>query len=187
MKRERHSRRSLLTTILSPLFAALLASGVGFSQAQSTNNNPAQPAAILKTDFTVGRSPNAILFDGTNIWVANQMADNVMKLSALDGIILGTFPTGTRPAALAYDGENVWVANKFSNSVMKLRASDGSLLETIKVGRRPEALFFDGSSIWVASCVKATERVAPSSSATVPWPWLLMVSIFGWLTTTATT
>ena len=111
-----------------------------FSQTQSDTTKQPQVPPTQKTDFAVGRKPNAILFDGANIWVANQQGDSVMKLSASDGSNLGTFPTGSRPIALAYDGENIWVANKLSNNVMKLRASDGSLIETIKVGRGPEAL-----------------------------------------------
>jgi DNA-binding beta-propeller fold protein YncE len=161
------------------MFAILILS---FCLDGTRSNITMQPpvAATQTTDFAVGRSPSAILFDGTNIWVANQLSDNLMKLSASDGSNLGTFPTGTRPVALAFDGANIWVANKFSNNVMKVRASDGVLLETIKVGRAPEALLFDGSSVWVANggdnTVTKLRQNGPSRS-----PLTAITS--GWLTT----
>ena len=129
--------------IPSALVFAIGALTICFSQTQSDTTKQPQVPPTQKTDFPVGRKPDAILFDGANIWVANQLGDSLMKLSASDGSNLGTFPTGSKPVALAYDGENIWVANKLSNNVMKLRASDGSLIETIKVGRGPEALLFD--------------------------------------------
>ena len=102
-------------------------------------------------DFEVGRRPQALLFDGSHIWVANQQSDNLMKLRASDGLNMGTFATGTRPVALTYDGTHVWVANKMSNNVMKFLAKDGSLVATIAVGQQPEGLAFDGKDVWVAN------------------------------------
>src|SRR5262245_10834629 len=134
------NRRKLLTRwliIVSSLFVVLCTLRTYAKQQQSV-------------DFEVGRRPEALLFDGTNIWVANQMSDNLMKLRASDGLNIGTFETGTRPVALTYDGTHVWVANKMSNNVMKYLAKDGSLVATITVGQQPEGLAFDGKDVWVA-------------------------------------
>jgi hypothetical protein len=102
-------------------------------------------------DFPVGNRPEALLFDGSSVWVANQQSDSLMKLRASDGLNLGTFETGIRPVALTYDGTHVGVANKMSNNVMKFLAKDGSLVATIAVGQQPEALAFDGKDVWVAN------------------------------------
>src|SRR5215203_2799417 len=150
MKQKALARRGALR-LLSSLVFAMMVSSVCSAQAQTDTTKPAQAAVTQKTEFAVGRNPDAIVFDGANIWVANQLGDSVMKLSPSDGSNLGTFPTGNKPVALAYDGENIWIANKFSNNVMKVRAGDGSLVDTIKVGRSPEALLFDGNSVWVAN------------------------------------
>src|SRR5688572_16596397 len=124
MNNKRLSVRVLLL-FLFPLFVAFLLPSLCLSQTQSRNpsGKNAKPTAeeTQKTDFSVGRSPGALVFDGSNIWVANQLGDNVMKLGS-DGTLLGTFPAGTRPVALAFDGEHIWVANRFSNNVMKLQA-----------------------------------------------------------------
>src|SRR5215216_5645128 len=94
--------RYRLFEILSPLMFAILVLSFCLGGTRSNITRQAQVASQT-TDYAVGRSPAAILFDGTNIWVANQLSDNLMKLSASDGSNLGTFPAGTRPVALAFD------------------------------------------------------------------------------------
>ena len=133
----RSSARSRVSRILSPVLFLLISFSLCFSQTQSDPKKQPQGVPTQKTDFVVGKNPDAIIFDGAHIWVANQLGDNVMKLSASDGANLGTFPTGSKPVALAFDGESIWVANKFSHNVMKLNTTDGSLIDTIKVGRSP--------------------------------------------------
>jgi len=41
-----------------------------------------QDPAPQSTDFEVGRRPEAMVFDGSNVWVANQQGDSLMKLRA---------------------------------------------------------------------------------------------------------
>jgi hypothetical protein len=111
-------------------------------------------AALLqwyRQDFAVGSSPRAVAFDGANIWVANQVNNNVTKLRASDGANLGTFAAGSFPQGLAFDGANIWVANEGNNNVTKLRASDGASLGTFAAGLFPTGVAFDGANIWVAN------------------------------------
>jgi YVTN family beta-propeller protein len=68
----------------------------------------------------VGSNPWGVAFDGANIWVANSGSNNVTKLLAATGALLGTFPVGSNPKAVAFDGANIWVANWGSKSVSKL-------------------------------------------------------------------
>ncbi len=98
----------------------------------------AQQIAILRwydanqasITFAVGTSPTGVAFDGASIWVANAASNNVTKLRASDGALLGTFAVGTAPRGVAFDGGSIWVANFGSNTVTKLRASDGVLQGT---------------------------------------------------------
>ncbi|HTD22831.1 MAG TPA: hypothetical protein VK738_09275 [Terriglobales bacterium] len=111
-------------------------------------------AALLqwyRQDFGVGSNPIAIAFDGVNIWVANQVSNNVTKLRASDGALQGSFFTGATPVGLAFDGANIWVANTGGNNVRKLRASDGANLGTFSVGSAPRGVAFDGANIWVTN------------------------------------
>jgi DNA-binding beta-propeller fold protein YncE len=84
------------------------------------------------------------------MWIANGGSNNVTKLRASDGEVLGTFPVGTNPAGVAFDGASIWVGNIGSNNVTKLRASDGTVLGTFPVGFFPLGVAFDGANIWVA-------------------------------------
>ena len=146
------NKQSLSTSsliVLSSLFVLLLPPNVVHHSVRARGMQiQTIPQAI---DFSVGRRPEALLFDGNNVWVANQQSDSLTKLRASDGLNLGTFETGTRPVALTYDGTHVWVANKMSNNVMKFLAKDGSLVATIGVGQQPEGLAFDGKDVWVAN------------------------------------
>jgi hypothetical protein len=40
-----------------------------------------------------------VAFDGADVRVANEKSNNVMKLRASDGAVLGTFKVGTTPLA----------------------------------------------------------------------------------------
>lgn len=70
-------------------------------------------------DFTVGRSPGGVAFDGANIWVVDSGINNVTKLRASDGANLGAIGVGTSPTGIAFDGAHIWVANSGSNTVSK--------------------------------------------------------------------
>jgi len=62
-----------------------------------------------------------LAFDGVNIWVANLGSNNVTKLWATDGKLLGTFSVGgAGPRGVAFDGANIWMVNSFSGTVSKL-------------------------------------------------------------------
>ena len=47
--------------------------------------------------FAVGDAPYGIAFDGANIWVANYGSDNVTKLNAATGAVVGTYAVGDGP------------------------------------------------------------------------------------------
>jgi DNA-binding beta-propeller fold protein YncE len=49
--------------------------------------------------YPVGTVPFALAFDGANMWVANQGSNNVTKLLASTGAIVGTYAAG------AHEGE----------------------------------------------------------------------------------
>jgi DNA-binding beta-propeller fold protein YncE len=77
-------------------------------------------SANRTTRFPVGVGPFGVAFDGANIWVTNLTSNNVTKLQASDGRVLGTFAVGMNPDSVAFDGANIWVANTGSNTVSKL-------------------------------------------------------------------
>jgi DNA-binding beta-propeller fold protein YncE len=79
-----------------------------------SSQNPLQIALLhwyqanLVTQFPAGTGPYGVVFDGANIWVANNGSNKVTKIRPSDGATLGSFATGgTNPLAVAYDGANV--------------------------------------------------------------------------------
>jgi DNA-binding beta-propeller fold protein YncE len=85
------------------------------------------------------------------LWIANSGSNNVTRLRASDGALLGTYPVGGEPRGLAFDGGHIWVTNYATDSVTKLRARDGSLVGTYDVGNGPRGISFDGCNMWVVN------------------------------------
>ena len=70
--------------------------------------------------FSLAGQPEALTFDGANIWAALANVDKVAKVRASDGTVLGTFSAGSGPVGAAFDGANIWVTNFNDNTVSKL-------------------------------------------------------------------
>jgi len=54
--------------------------------------------ATVVRDFAVGHSPSGIAFDGHSVWTTNttnRASNDVTKLRASDGMVIGTFSVGT--------------------------------------------------------------------------------------------
>ncbi len=112
---------------------------------------------VANNDIAVGRSPQGVAFDGTNIWVTNQADARVSKIRASDGSVLGTFFLGgSNPLGIAFDGTNMWIADSGITGVagttfVTVLRSDGSIAQTLTVNESPQQLAFDGSRMWVTT------------------------------------
>ncbi len=108
---------------------------------------------VVEQTIDLGSSPlGQVLFDGTNIWVADWgLSHGLTKIRPSDGAILGTFTVGGSPFGLAFDGENIWVTNNADDTVSKVRASDGQVLFTVPAGPSPWGIVNDGEGLWVAN------------------------------------
>lgn len=69
--------------------------------------------------FPVGNGPDAMAFDGTNMWVTNFGSNTVTELSPT-GATLRTVTVGSNPDAIAFDGTDMWVADGGDNTVTEL-------------------------------------------------------------------
>ena len=69
----------------------------------------------------MGSYPRGLVFDGANIWVANDGSNSVTKLRASDGQVLGTFDVGSGAEGMVFDGTSIWVSHGGpSNTVSKM-------------------------------------------------------------------
>ena len=128
--------------------------------------------------ITLGNIPQGMAFDGTNIWVANQLSNNVTKIRANDGSVVGTYSVGSNnPVNLVFDGTYIWSTNHLGGSVTKLKASDGSIVGFYAVGGLPWGIAFDGTNIWVSSLassfitkLKASDGSVVGTYTVGSWP-----------------
>jgi DNA-binding beta-propeller fold protein YncE len=134
-------------------------SGIGFIDPLLIATLRWDQAPLAYGDFAAsnnpaGSYPRGLAFDGSSVWVTNEIHNTVTKLRARDGAIIGTFAVGVRPIEAAFDGANLWVV--CGNSVTKLRASDGARLGTFTAGVGPHGAAFDGANIWVTNSGNGT-------------------------------
>ena len=134
------------------LLATAMAMTVVAGPAHAQLNFDPNQVAILRwykadqaTSFFLVGNPVAVAFDGACIWAVSVNANNVTKLRANDGTILGTFSVGLAPRGLAYDGANMWVANSGDNTVTALDGL-GGVFVTVPVGNAPFGVAFDGAT-----------------------------------------
>ena len=120
-------------------------------------------STVHSVPFSFGNGPMA--FDGSNIWVTSAASStgpaSVIKMSAGDGHVVGTFPIGATPQGVVFDGSNIWVvfqgnsppgqATLRGGGVIKLRANDGSQVGVFPAGSAPNSIAFDGANVWVLS------------------------------------
>jgi alpha-tubulin suppressor-like RCC1 family protein len=97
-------------------------------------------------------SPVDVLFDGTDIWVSNNLGDGtVTKISESTGTVEVFHTSRSFPGVLSFDGSNVWVANSGSQAISKMRSSDGAVLDVYSMGFGPAGVAFDGTNMWIAN------------------------------------
>jgi len=132
-------------------------------------SNPGGTASKWSSSNTpVGTSPVGVLFDGTNIWVANENSNDIYKILASTGAVLHVYPGGHGAQYLAYDNVkgNVWVTNPGDNNVTVVNTTTGSLV-TYPSGSSPDGIVFDGTNMWVANYSPATVTKMRASDGTI--------------------
>jgi len=66
--------------------------------------------------YNAGFAPNGIAFDGTYIWMTDQLG-MVHQLRASDGAHIGTYQTGKRPQWVTLGEGHVWITNGDDDTV----------------------------------------------------------------------
>jgi hypothetical protein len=105
------------------------------------------------TTVSVGFNyPIGILYDNSNIWITDGVANTLLKLDQ-NGAILQTVTVGSYPAFPAFDGTNIWVPNDYSNSISVVRAANGAVLQTLTGNglNSPATAAFDGQRVLVTN------------------------------------
>ncbi len=104
----------------------------------------------VTTGFT---DPIGALFDGSNVWITDNVAGTLLKLGST-GAILQTVTLDVQPANPVFDGANIWVPNNTSpGSISVVRASSGAILATLTGNglAGPYTAAFDGQRVLVTN------------------------------------
>jgi hypothetical protein len=165
-----------LTTLTSSLGSTT--AGIAFDGSRIWTANGGGSVSIVSlnpttvTTVTTGFSGLlGILYDGTNIWVTDFNAGNLLKLNA-DGSIAQTIAIGASPRFPVFDGINIWVPAGPADSVVVVRVKDASgnplasafVLATLTGNglNNPATAAFDGERILVTNQL-GDNRLQPSS------------------------
>ena len=90
-------------------------------------------------------------FDGEFLWTANPSGQNLNKIRASDGVVVGSYGYGPFPRGIAFDGAYIWVSTENDNVLHKIRPSDGAQLGSVGVGAYPIRLLAVNGTIWTVN------------------------------------
>ena len=115
----------------------------------------AYPVTTVSAGFT---SPTGILYDGSNIWVTDNVANRLYKLNA-SGAIIQSVTVGAQPWQPVFDGTNTWVPNISDDSITVVQASTGAVVATITPDATnalssPLGAAFDGERVLVTTGIR---------------------------------
>jgi len=107
--------------------------------------------------FAAGKGPDAITFDGSHIWVANDdEPGTVTELNDSNGSLIGKYRVSQGlPEAITFDGDHIWVAEQGlgenAGNAYELNDSDGSVINNYFPlhGDAPNAIAPDRSEVWI--------------------------------------
>jgi YVTN family beta-propeller protein len=108
--------------------------------------------------FPVGNTPQAIAFDGANIWVANAGSQDVTRIVANTGAYIAgpidqTFDARPESILLTYDGKDMCLVYPEFRILLKIPTGAQSVPASESrppVPRETKAMVFDGANLWIA-------------------------------------
>jgi hypothetical protein len=121
----------------------------------------------------VGDTPEAVEFDGTDLWVANFFGDTVMRIRPGDGKLLDTWTGATRAAAIVAALGKIFIIGQSNPSTLYMidpaQPAGAVTTLTTSLGAGVSDIAFDGSRIWTANAIGSVSIVSfnPTSVTTV--------------------
>jgi len=111
-------------------------------------------AASVEVRDTVELHGRRLAVNGSGIWITDDVAERVVRLSsstlAEDGVV--TLETGSGPRDIAASNGSVWVANELAATVFEIDAATAAPVgQPIGLGSPPTGIAVGDGSIWVTS------------------------------------
>jgi hypothetical protein len=114
---------------------------------------PQSANSLTLTD--VGTSPQAVEFDGTDLWVANYLSHSVMRIRPSDGKVLDTWTGVTNANGIVCAMGRIFVTGFTSPGRLYMidPTQPAGAVTTVSnaLGNAPRSIAFDGSRIWTTN------------------------------------
>ena len=100
-----------------------------------------------------GKCPQGLVYDGSRLWCADRMTDQIYAIDPGNGHAVDSLPTpGYVPRGLAWDGNWIWCADAGEEMLYAISPRSRVVAKSISCPvSNPTGLVWDGSSLWVAS------------------------------------
>jgi YVTN family beta-propeller protein len=131
---------------------------------------PTSSALIRSTD--VGATPELVASDGADLWVADFSSNDVKRVRASDGTLLGTWTGASLAVGVLVAGGFVYITGNTSpGQLYEINPSEApGAVDTLSssLGAGPQGIATDGAFIWTAnsSAPASVSRVEPNSGVT---------------------
>lgn len=126
---------------------------------------PQPPFVISSIPAAAGANSRGLTWDGTALWLADQVATSIHRVDPADGTVLDTLSVAPdEPFGLAWDGAALWYVDNDGN-IRRIDPSTGTILESFPTpGGFPRGLTWDGQFLWHSdSGTNLIYRLDPSS------------------------
>jgi hypothetical protein len=110
---------------------------------------PPDPTGI--TVRGVGDQPQAVEFDGTDLWVANKGSDTIQRFRTSDGQILQTFTGATDVSQIVAARGRIFAIGSSNLYFIDPTAGAGPVSTLIGGLSTPNGIAFDGARVWTAN------------------------------------
>ena len=116
-----------------------------------------ESGTVLATIPLPGANPEGILFDGKDVWTANNGFDNgpyantVSKFDVSSISLMATYRVGLNPDGVAFDGTVIWVTNSYNNNVWTIDRNTGAHISGWGTGTYPLSIVYDGANMWIGN------------------------------------
>lgn len=110
----------------------------------------------LTGDVLVGDLPRGVVEGVGSVWVTDQAADVVVRVSMSTLQALERIPVGAGPAGVVTVGGLVWVANSDDRTVSVVDPDAHEVVQTVVVGNAPTGMTVLDGRVWVTNAVDGT-------------------------------
>lgn len=111
-------------------------------------------STYTSSSITVGDNPQALVYDGQSLWVANYGGDSLTRINVADSSTTSysVSSAGTGPQALTFDGANIWIGFDNTDGIAAFNVAQESIIKSDQLlGTSVSKLAFDGTYIWAST------------------------------------